>query len=124
LSSGRAWLLLWWSLSCFGQCVALPIRALRTGTVQFVTRINKGSSWGKFYLVGHLTGFISLLVVAPLLAYRGPGGRDTAVVFVLYNLTAGLLFGVFTQASHLNPHSIEASYKVGSTETFFPWMSR
>jgi hypothetical protein len=108
---GRAWLLWWWSLSAFGQCVALPIRMLRFGTAQFTTPINNGGPLAKFYIWSHLAGFFSVLVIAPRLLC---GATDTAMIFILYSLTAGILFGCFTQASHLNLECVQASYKVGA----------
>jgi hypothetical protein len=103
---------MWWSTACFGQCILLPLKTLRTGWVQDVTRLNNGGLLGTLYMVVHLAGFIGALIIAPLLVCESKGGLDTAILFAAYHFTAGFFFGVFSQASHLNPDSVEASYKV------------
>ncbi|CAM9158112.1 unnamed protein product [Discosporangium mesarthrocarpum] len=107
----RAYVYACYTMTVLGEALYIPVVLMRTGNLHGVVpipRLPRGAQsqplWGpELAQLAHLALFGALVVVAPL-CYGGG-----AVSVVLYLVTSGLLFGIFSQINHLNGESIGAA---------------
>ncbi len=103
-----------YALVVFGECIKIPIGMMKTGflydMVEYTDQKRPLRAFGMYF---HYIGYFALILVAPFFSAKSNG--TAFLCGFIHIVTAGWLFGFFSQINHLNEHSIET--EKGSTKS-------
>ncbi len=104
--SNFLFVILAYALVVFGECIKIPVGMMTTGflydMVEYTDQKRPLRAFGMYF---HYMAYLALIMVVPL--FSASSYKMAALCSLVHIVTAGWLFGFFSQINHLNEFSIE-----------------